>query len=96
MFIEDLDAFMDTDTGFAQLVTVNSVSVKAIFNNSYAAGSVGLLGMAGSQPALEIKTADVPASPLGMAVVVNGTNYLVAAHEPDGTGMSVLLLESAA
>lgn len=96
MFNENLDAFLDTDTGFAQLVTVNGQSVKAIFNNSYASGNVGLLGMSGSQPALELKTSDVPASPLGMAVVVNGSNYLVAVHEPDGTGMSTLILEVAA
>lgn len=96
MFTENLDDFLDTDTGFAQVVTVNGQSVKAIYNNAYASGNVGMLGMAGAQPALELKTADVPASPIGMAVVANGTSYLVAAHEPDGTGMSLLLLEAAA
>jgi hypothetical protein len=95
MFTEDLDAFLNTDTGFAQSVTVNGQSVKAIYNNSYAAGNVGMLGMASTTPALELKTSDVPSNPLGMAVVVNAINYLVAAHEPDGTGMSVLMLEAA-
>jgi hypothetical protein len=52
--------------------------------------------MASSQPALTLSTADVPATPVGVSVVVGGASYLVAAHEPDGTGVSRLLLESAA
>lgn len=97
MFTEDLNAFFDTTTGFAQAATVGGVAgVAVIFDNGAAQGSVGLLGMAGTQPSIVLKTADVPATPVGSAVTVNATAYLVAAHEPDGTGLSRLLLESAA
>jgi hypothetical protein len=96
MFVEDLNAFLDTTTGFAQLATVGGVAVGVIFDNGYALGNVGLLGMAGSQPSITLKTTDVPATPVGGAVTVGATAYLVAAHEPDGTGISRLLLESAA
>ena len=75
--------------------TVNAVAVSGIFDNGYALGNAGMLGMATSQPSLTIATTDVPATPVGAAVVVNATSYLVAAHEPDGTGLSRLLLESA-
>lgn len=95
MFVEDFTPFLDTTAGFAQLATVGGVEVAVIFDNGYALGNVGMLGMAGSQPSITLKTADVPTNPVGSAVTVNATAYLVAAHEPDGTGLSRLLLESA-
>ena len=75
---------------------VDSIAVAAIFDNGFALGNVGPYGMATSQPSLTLSTADVPATPVGVSVVVGGASYLVAAHEPDGTGVSRLLLESAA
>ena len=95
MFTEDLTAFFDTDTGMAQVATVDGVAVSVIFDNATALGNVGILGMAGTQPSILLPTASVPASPLGKAVSVNATAYLVAAHEPDGTGVSRLMLEAA-
>ena len=46
--------------------------------------------------AIMIPAGVLPARPArGDAVTFGATNYLVAAHEPDGTGMSRLLLERA-
>lgn len=88
-----------TNAVFAHLAnvdaTVNGVAVSGIFDDGYRLAAVGLAGMAGAQPTLTLPTASVPGSPIGVAAVVNATNYLVAAHEPDGTGMSRLLLERA-
>ncbi len=92
MFTEDLTAFLNPDE-FATSVTVGGVAVPAIFDNGYALGSVGGFGMASTQPAITLATANVPAAPEGQAVVVNSVAYLVASHEPDGTGVSRLLLE---
>ena len=94
MFTEDLSAFFNT-AEFAQPCTLNGAAVSAIFDNGYSVGNVGILGMASSEPTLMLTTASVPASPIGLPVVVNGTNYLVAQHEPDGTGVSRLVLERA-
>lgn len=91
---EDLSVFFDA-TEFADAVTVGGVAVQGIFDAAYAAASVGAYGMAGSAPALTLATASVPADPVGLAAVVGGVSYLVAAHEPDGTGISRLLLETA-
>ena len=77
-----------------QVVTVAGQSVQAVFDNGFALGSVGI-GMAGTQPTLRLRTADVAADPVGQAVSVNAVAYTVAAHEPDGTGVSVLMLERA-
>ena len=91
MFIEDYSAFL---ADFAVPCTVAGQALQAIFDNDFALGIAGI-GMAGTQPVLTLPTASVPASPVGVAAVVNAINYLVAAHEPDGTGMSRLLLERA-
>lgn len=95
MFTEDTSAYFDTTTGFAQLATVGGVAVGIIFDNGYALGNVGLMGMASSQPAITLKTSDVPANPVGSAVTVGSVAYVVGAHEPDGTGLSRLVLETA-
>ena len=77
-----------------QVVTVAGQSVQAVFDNGFSLGAVGI-GMAGTQPTLRLRTADVAADPVGQAVSVNAVAYTVAAHEPDGTGVSVLMLERA-
>ena len=94
MFTEDLSAYINV-AEFATACTINGAPVSAIFDAAYALGSVGAYGMESSQPMLTLATADVPASPVGQPAVVNGVNYLVTAHEPDGTGISRLLLEKA-
>jgi hypothetical protein len=88
---EDLAPFF---ADFAVAATVNGAAVRGIFDNGFALGAVGI-GMAGTQPTLRLRTADVAADPVGQAVSVNAVAYTVAAHEPDGTGISVLMLERA-
>lgn len=92
MFVEDPSAFF---ADFGAPCTLAGSSVTAIFDAAFALGSVGPFGMASTQPALTLATANVPANPVGTTAVVGGTSYLVAAHEPDGTGISRLLLEVA-
>jgi len=94
MLTANLDVFFSTDE-FAKPVTLNGVIVSAIYDAPYASGSVGPYGMASTQPVLTLATANVPTDPVGKTAVVNAVNYLIAAHEPDGTGISRLLLEAA-
>jgi hypothetical protein len=91
MFVENTAAFF---ADFGQSATVGGVVVSAIFDAAYALGNAGPLGMASSQPMLTLATSAVPADPVGTSVVVAGTTYTVGAHEPDGTGMSRLMLEA--
>lgn len=92
MFAEDLSAFFNP-AEMADSITLNSVAVSAMFDNGYALGNVGSMGAAGAQPILTLATTNVPANPVGTLAVVNGITYSVAAHEPDGTGVSTLYLE---
>lgn len=80
--------------------------VQGIFNNAYERGDVGGMGMASAAPALTLPTASVPPrvidwfryfhepfDPMNLRMTINDAVYLVAAHEPDGAGLSVLVLE---
>lgn len=73
----------------------NGPAVAGIFDNGYALGNVGLTGMASTQPTFTLPTASISGEPEGQTLVVNATSYYVSAHEPDGTGMSRLILELA-
>lgn len=90
-FTEDLSPFFDT-AGFAQTVTIGDDSVRAIFDNGYA-DAFDALALRG--PRLTLPTAAAPAATAGTAVVVAGTAYRVASVQPDGTGVTTLLLERA-
>lgn len=92
MFTEDLSVFFDD---LATTATLNGVAVQCYFDNAYALGDVGMYGVASSQPTLTLPTASLPANPVGKSVVVQGGNYTVALHQPNGTGISRLLLEVA-
>jgi len=94
MFAEDLSAFFNP-AELAEAATLDGVAVTGVFDSAYALGSVGPYGMASTQPTLTLPTASVIADPVGLACVVLGKSYTVAAHEPDGTGVSRLVLEAA-
>jgi hypothetical protein len=94
MLQENLAAFMNL-AEFATSVTLNGVIKAAIFDAAYAGADVGPYGMASTAPTLTIATADVPPAVVSLPVVINAINYRVAAHEPDGTGISRLRLELA-
>jgi len=85
---DDLDAFLDPDAGFGVDATVDGISVEGIFDAEY----VESLEVEETAPAFTCKTSDVTSAAHGDAVVVNATNYTIAGVEPDGTGMTKLIL----
>ena len=76
------------------IATLNGLEVAGIFDNAYHAGDIGI-GMASTQPAFTTLTAHVVGEAVGQLLTIGDAGYYVAAHEPDGTGMSLLLLEVA-
>lgn len=106
MFAEDLSAFFDVSNGFAVTATLAGVVCTGIFDNGYTRANLGGMGMASSQPTLTLPSASVPAQVLGwfsssaeppvavdLHVTIGQKVYQIVAHEPDGTGISVLVLE---
>jgi hypothetical protein len=73
---------------------IGGVSYDVLLSDPYVSASVGL-GMATSQPTIALATANVPTAPEGQAITVNNVPYIIGPHQPDGHGMSVLLLERA-
>lgn len=88
-FTEDLDDFINADTPGYVLATIGGVSVGGLFDDAY----LDPLGMSGSQSSLLCASADVSTAVQGTAVVVNGINYTVGSIQPDGSGMTRLLLQ---
>lgn len=68
--------------------------VLGIFDDASAVGDVGDVGMATTRPMLLLPAANVPASVRGMQVRVAGKHFTVEGDEPDGTGMTLLILEA--
>lgn len=89
------DAFFNT-AEFAVTGVLDGAAVVGILDKGYALGAVGMVGMAGSQPVFTLSTAQVDGDPVGKTLTVGTESYVVAAHEPDGTGVSRLLLEVSA
>lgn len=80
----------------AVLVQSSSGKFKAVFDRQYIGDAVGGLDVESRSPALTCRTSDVEALQLrkGQSVTVDGDVFRVRRHEPDGTGMSVVVLES--
>jgi hypothetical protein len=96
-FEEDLSLFLSADEFAvpAQAVTRHSevVQFQVIFDNGYTGGLVDRFESA--QPQAQARSADVADLTHGCAFSVNGVDYLVAGLQPDGTGMTTVLLELA-
>jgi hypothetical protein len=86
-FIENLAPFM---ADFAVDATIGGLTVLGIFDDTYQ-DALGLV--AGSQPALLLPTSDVGLAGVGDSVTVAGTSYTIAAIQPDGVGITRLLLK---
>lgn len=87
-FVEDAAPFL-TDFGVA--ATVGGVSLTGIFDNAYA-DPFGMV--AATSPVLLAADSDVAAAEIGDLVSVGGGTYAVAEIQPDGTGMTRLMLKT--
>lgn len=88
-FAEDRSQFF---TDFAVTVIVGGVSGMGIFDKDYQSYDI----TAGNRPALVVVTEDFPAVAESSAVSITGetATYTVAgAPQPDGTGITVLMLD---
>lgn len=88
MFAEDLATFF-TEAVFGSAATLDGVAVKGIFDNAY----IDVMGIASRSPTFTLPTASVGASTQTSVLVVGGTTYRVTSLQPDGTGVTTLLLE---
>jgi len=93
MFVEDLGPFFNA-AELAEEATLDGVAVRVILDRAYRDGLGGLVEA--TAPAALVPTVAVPAVAQGSVLIVVGATYVVAAVEPDGTGVTTLRLERAA
>lgn len=76
--------------------TLDGQPVTGIFDREYVSINDGI-GMASSRPAYLLPTSEAPAAPEEMILMIakTGERFIVQAHEPDGTGVTALILEKA-
>jgi len=91
MFTEDLSVFFNTDE-FAVVATINNVSVNGIFDREFVSVSSGKVQIEGFRPVFTCATSDVSGVTEDDLVVVDTVTYRVAFPEPDGTGITRLIL----
>ena len=97
-FDEDLTAFFSTDD-FAVTATWtpdggDPTTVTGIFDNEYIEDiGGGEVDIEATHPMFLVKTADVPNVAQGDQLFVNDLYYRIVNVQPDGTGLTVLILE---
>ena len=69
-------------------------SVSGIFDNDFVEVETGgSVSFAQQQATFMCRTADVSAAAEGDSLVIGGENYIIRIVQPDGTGMTNLILE---
>ena len=89
MLTEDLTIFTDPD-GIGDTMTVSGADMDGIFS----AGYVEVRGVEGYYPTHLVSNADAATVTKNSTVLVkDSTNYICVSKQPDGTGMTLLVLE---
>lgn len=68
-------------------------NVKGIFDNEFFEAAVGEVGVAIQQPRFVCRSSDISAAVEGDALTVNSVAYTIRVVQPDGTGVTTLVLE---
>lgn len=94
---EDLDEYLDPDDGPGSTATIGANSINGIFD----AANEDVLGVDGVAPTFLVKESDVLSGVAAVGVTIDAISdpnasgsYVIRESQPDGTGMSLLVLES--
>ena len=88
MFSEDFSLFFDSIDGFAVTATINAGSVDGIFDRPY----IESTDYAGTQPVFQCAESEVSGVSRGDTITIDSQDYAVVNIEPDGTGITTLVL----
>jgi hypothetical protein len=86
-FVEHLASYF---TDFGTDAVIGGASVRGVFDNEYVT-SLGLVD--GTHPVFLASSSAVSSSSVGDLITVGGVSYSIGRVEPDGTGMTRLILE---
>lgn len=91
----DLNNTFFNTSEFADVAIINGGAVNGQFDNDYYGSEFESIEVQGKQSSFTCATSDVPNIKKNTAVRVCGSDYLVTKPEPDGTGVTVLVLQRA-
>lgn len=77
-------------------VTINGLPVKGMFSAPWLQPQIGRLNTSIVEPQVVVRDADAVGVEKGHSVVANGDNYEIVNIEPDGSGVTALILRPAA
>lgn len=90
---DDRAIFLAVDD-FGVAATIGGSTVNGIFDNEYIEVETGAgVGVSLQQPRFTCRSADVLAVVEGTSATISGVSYTVRIVQPDGTGMTELILE---
>ncbi len=89
--LTDLDTFLDSDE-YAVQITYNSGTIKGIFDNAFVEDQQDDIDVETLQPQVTVKTSDVTGLTQGDTMTINSVVYNVIGIQPDGTGLTNVLL----
>lgn len=73
-------------------VEIGGVLVPGIFRKPSSTDSVGI-GAANTSPSVQVASSAVIAEPVGKRISIAGVPYVIVEDQPDGTGMTALIVE---
>lgn len=74
-------------------VEIGGRLVNCLWEQDYVVAGMGGMGMSTSRPAITLLSSDVPLQADGLSFVIRGKTYTVTEQQPDGQGLTTLLLE---
>lgn len=95
MFTEDLTPLFDETYGFAVPATIGTATISVLFDNEYYGANGQEVTVATSKPVATCKTSDVAEVARGETIAIEGIDYTVVDKQPDGRGVTLLILEEA-
>lgn len=95
-FAENLGTFFTSfdfgvEASYSRVSGGDPVVIEGIFDAQYVEPTTGVAEDSG--PVFTCATSSVPNAAHGDELVINGTTYVVRGVHPDGTGVTVLVLE---
>ena len=94
-FTEDMSDFINPDTPGYVVATVGGQDLEALKDAAYSETDIGGAGFSARDRMLHAADARLSALSVshGTSIVVDGVTYKVAEIEPDGTGLTTLVLK---
>jgi len=89
--INDLDDFLNNEE-FAVEVQIGERIIYGIFDDEYNAVNIQTGEIAQTEPQVIVKSSDIENLALDTEIIINGIVYKVKEIQPDGTGLTTLIL----